>query len=350
MKLCVIGAGPASAYFIKEVLTTRKDVTFDVFEKERAPLGYLRCGVAPDQLGLKATIPSLTEVLRHPRVKYFPGIEMGKDLHLREIQKYYDGVVIGSGAKGPRLLDVPGSRHAISADALIRKINNCPGPSVPRLSGTVAIIGNGNVSLDAARMLLHSKVLGEKTGSSYLKDLSVDKAIVIGRNSPLETKFTNAVLAELFFSPLQVLQSNRLQEWFKQLTFAKVGRIAKRTLSLLAKDGVNTRPGTELSNGQSAVEFVFWERPISITKDQKKLTLTTEDDLGRQHHRSVDHVIAAIGYEAASNEEMIKDLAIPVYTIGWAQSRGSGNLSNALETGVELSGQLPPLRPSEVLN
>ncbi|KAI5191793.1 adrenodoxin-NADP+ reductase [Nematocida sp. AWRm77] len=374
MKLCVIGGGPASAYFVRDILQKTSTLTVDLFEKEKHLLGHLRHSVAPDQEGLKETIPSLEAALKDPRVTVFTNVEVGKDLPLSAIQHMYDRVVVGTGAEEPRVLGIPGAEHALPADALARKINGYGRPQavLPPLKGTVAIIGNGNVALDMARLLLHGDKLSKY--SPYLGELDVTRALVIGRGSPEQARFTNPVLAELFKYPLETVHSEQLHTWLREREGTEeregrtdqggrpaLSRSMQRRLALLRRGSAHptlcAAPGTGSSAGgedfpgmekgmgkekekEKAVEFVFWESPESITKTEDGYVLQTKDTRGHTHRRKVDGVVAALGYAPAPVEALVQGVHIPVHVLGWAGTQGRGTLSDALVSSVSLSEKL----------
>lgn len=333
MKISVIGAGPAAAYFIKEGLGRNPFVVFDLFEKTEKLLGYLRKGVAPDQHALRKTIPALEAVFSDRRVKLHTGAELGVNIDVKKLDSY-SAVVLGTGAR-PRKLTIPGNEHVIYADRVMEEISeNRP----VKLSGKVAIIGNGNVSLDVARMLLHSKRLQAYTNS--LEKVSVEQIDIVGRSSPETSTFTNSVLSEVLAESVRLQVSDRVKGW---ICTAKEdhSREARRRAQLLSTK----------EKGPKTLQMIFWESPIKITKtnskknleitDKKsKYQLTTQTDTGAYVTREYDAIIAAIGYTSPDYKNILKDVAAPVYEIGWAKTNGRGTLSDAYKSAMEAAEQL----------
>jgi len=77
-----------------------------------------------------------------------------------------------------------------------------------------------------------------------------------------------------------------------------------------------------------------------VEKEADSYLLTTLDDKGTIRTRKLDRIIQAIGYDAQIEGEMLKNVTVPVYKIGWARTGGKGNLSDALSSSVALSNRL----------
>ncbi|KAI5190218.1 adrenodoxin-NADP+ reductase [Nematocida minor] len=379
MKICVVGAGPAAAYFIKESLARSKSAVFDVFEKSSMLLGYLAKGVAPDQRAIRETIPILEKVFKSPQVNLFTGVEVGKDVDLKNKEHAYSAIVIASGAD-VRHIDIAGQKYAVPADKIVRHIADSK-PVIAK--GRIAVIGNGNVALDISRMLLHSEEM--KKHSSSLEGIEVREVEVIGRHSPEEAKFTNPVLSELLEYPSSVEISERAKRWFAERGTNVPRPLIRRGQMLMKKDPEHT----EHSTLQKKMKFTFWESPIWITKktsrtsaelvDHSKRTenskenksnnyggtenkknmkkgendyngsktskstlkitepstryeLTTIDDRGQLRTRECDGIVSAIGYKPKDFSGILKGVTVPVYEIGWAKTKGQGALTDAYTT------------------
>lgn len=354
MKICVVGAGPAAAYFIKEFLPRTQSVLFDVFEKSSEVLGYLRKGVSPDQPGLRSTIPVLEEIFKSPRVKMITETEIGKDIEIKNIQDKYSAIVVAGGAEA-RCLNIPGREHAIPADRIARSISE--NRSIVA-NGSIGIIGNGNVSLDMARMLLHSKEMSHFTPS--LKSVSVDKVEIIGRKSPEDAKFTNPVLSELLDHPSKLDTSNRTKDWIRDKQIAH-----KYTRSQRRRKEILENKEKQKTKTNKTVKFTFWESPVSITRKETgpprkrevdeitdnnvRYQLKTVDDTGSIRTREYDAIISAIGYKPKDWKSILQGVTTPVYAIGWASSQGTGTLADAYASAIEavdaITKEIPEKEP-----
>ena len=147
-KMAVIGAGPAgmtAAYYLR---SRGYDVT--VFEKEQRPGGMLLNGIPSFRLE-KDVIEAEIDVLRQMGVEFRCGVEVGKDITIRELKgEGYKAFYLAIGLQGGRNAGVPGedARGVESGISFLTRINQ---DHSIRLEGDVVVIGGGNVAVDVAR-------------------------------------------------------------------------------------------------------------------------------------------------------------------------------------------------------
>ncbi|AWB82741.1 pyridine nucleotide-disulfide oxidoreductase [Corynebacterium yudongzhengii] len=207
LRVAVIGAGPAGIYASDLLINNQDhDVQVDLFEKMPAPFGLIRYGVAPDHPRIKGIVKSLHRVLDKEGIRLIANVEIGKDITLDELQDYYDAVVISTGATKDRDFDLPGA-DAEGVHGAAEFVGFYDGnPLFERdwdLSAkNVAVIGVGNVGLDASRILaksaeeLHVTEIPDNVYEA-LKRNQAEKIHVFGRRGPAQTKFTPQELKEL---------------------------------------------------------------------------------------------------------------------------------------------------------
>jgi ferredoxin--NADP+ reductase len=185
-------------------------VSIDLFERQPAPYGLIRYGVAPDHPRIKGIVKALRQVLSKPQVRLLGNVEYGADVKLDDLRRYYDAVVFTTGAEKDRDLDIPGIDLPGSyggADFVSWFDGH---PDVPRTwplqAESIAGIGAGNVALDVARML--SKTADELLSTEIpdnvyegLKASPVKQVHVFARRGPAQAKFTPLELRELDHSP-----------------------------------------------------------------------------------------------------------------------------------------------------
>lgn len=208
LRLAVIGAGPAGIYASDILLKAERkfDVSIDLFEQLPAPYGLVRYGVAPDHPRIKGIINALRDVLDRGDIRIFGNVRYGEDVTLDDLKSHYNAVIFATGAVHDMSLDIPGIELEGSHGAA-DFVNWYDGhPDVPREwpldSSSVAVIGNGNVALDVARILAkHADDLlpTEIPDNVYagLKDSAVTDVHVFGRRGPAQVKFTPLELREL---------------------------------------------------------------------------------------------------------------------------------------------------------
>ncbi|HEY5319907.1 MAG TPA: FAD-dependent oxidoreductase [Galbitalea sp.] len=208
LRLAIIGAGPAGIYAADILLKAERqfDVSIDLFEQLPAPYGLVRYGVAPDHPRIKGIITALRDVLDTGRIRLFGNVLYGRDITLDDLKHHYNAVIFSTGAVRDAGLAIPGLDLAGSYGAADFVSWYDGHPDVPRDwpldAREVAVIGNGNVALDVARMLAkHADDLlpTEIPDNVYstLKQSPVTDVHVFGRRGPMQVKFTPLELREL---------------------------------------------------------------------------------------------------------------------------------------------------------
>lgn len=210
LRVAIVGAGPAGIYagniLKNQVREAGGEVSIDLFESLPAPYGLIRYGVAPDHPRIKGIVNSLHEMLDAGDIRLIGNVEIGRDVAIDELHERYDAVILATGAIRDADLDIsgidlPGSYGA--ADFVAWYDGH---PDVPRtwpLDATdIAVIGNGNVALDVARVLAkHPEDLrSTDVPANVLAGLEgspVTDVHVFGRRGPADVKFTPIELREL---------------------------------------------------------------------------------------------------------------------------------------------------------
>ncbi|MDQ0619954.1 FAD-dependent oxidoreductase [Arthrobacter globiformis] len=212
LRVAIVGAGPAGVY-AADILTKSNEVkdgdfevSIDLFEAYPAPYGLIRYGVAPDHPRIKGIVNALHKVLDRGDIRFLGNVTYGRDLTLHDFRAFYDAVIFSTGAIKDAELDVPGIDLDGSYGAADFVSWYDGHPDVPREwpldAKEIAVIGNGNVALDVARMLVkHADELlvTEIPDNVYqgLKNSPVTDVHVFGRRGPAQVKFTPLELREL---------------------------------------------------------------------------------------------------------------------------------------------------------
>ncbi len=151
-KVAVIGGGPAGltvAYDLR-----RKGFSVTIFEALPKLGGMLRVGIPDYRLPPEILDAEIGYILRMG-VEARTGIRFGEDFTLEDLQKEgFSAVFIGVGAHGSLKLGIPGEQETEGvADAVdfLRQVNLGRGK---KPGNRVAVIGGGNVAIDAARVAL----------------------------------------------------------------------------------------------------------------------------------------------------------------------------------------------------
>ena len=208
LRLAIVGAGPAGIYAADILLKSERnfDVSIDLFDHLPAPYGLVRYGVAPDHPRIKGIITALRDVLDRGDIRIFGNVRFGEDLTLDDLKKHYNAVIFATGAVRDADLGIPGIELEGSYGAAEFVSWYDGHPDYPREwpleARSVAVIGNGNVALDVARVLAkHADDLLPTEIPANVYDGLVDSPVtdvhVFGRRGPTSVKFTPLELREL---------------------------------------------------------------------------------------------------------------------------------------------------------
>lgn len=155
-KVAVVGSGPAGLTVAADLRLLGHDVT--IFEALHKPGGVLVYGIPEFRLP-KRIVEAEIEYLKKLGVRIIVNMVIGKILTVDELLKDYDAVFLGLGAGLPLFLNVPGENLCgiYSANEYLTRSNLMkaylfPEYDTPISKGKrVAVIGAGNVAMDAAR-------------------------------------------------------------------------------------------------------------------------------------------------------------------------------------------------------
>src|ERR1019366_7481641 len=208
IRIAVIGSGPAGFYAAGHLLKASESCEVDMLERLPTPWGLVRSGVAPDHPKIKSVTRVYEKTAAHPRFRYFGNITFGQHVSREELLEHYHAIVYATGSPSDRPLGIPGEElpgsHA--ATEFVGWYNGHPDHTdleVDLLSAERAVVvGNGNVAIDVARMLVlaPSELAPTDTADHALAVLAashVSEVIVLGRRGPAQAAFTNPELLEL---------------------------------------------------------------------------------------------------------------------------------------------------------
>ena len=207
LRLAVIGAGPAGIYASDLILKAERDfdVSIDLFDLLPAPYGLVRYGVAPDHPRIKGIIRALFEVLDRGDIRFFGNVKYGLDITMDDLKQHYNAVIFATGAIKDADLDIPGAdlEGSFGAADFVNWYDAHPDFPLewPLDAKEVAVIGNGNVALDVARILVKrpDDLLSTDIPDHVyqgLKASPVTDVHVFGRRGPAQVKFSPLELRE----------------------------------------------------------------------------------------------------------------------------------------------------------
>ncbi|GAA5877028.1 hypothetical protein JCM8547_007496 [Rhodosporidiobolus lusitaniae] len=296
-RIGVVGGGPAGFYATSRLLSLpgSESTKVDLFELLPSPFGLARFGVAPDHPEVKNCEHKFEETARDPRFRFFGNVLIGSSysstlsssspassaaqIPLSSLRPHYDALLFTYGAALDRPLSIPGETtfaNVFSARSFVNWYNGHPyhaealSPSLD-LSKLehVTVVGQGNVALDVARMLLKSvDDLREFDVPDYaLAELSrskVKRVDIVGRRGPLQLAATTKELRELMnlpgvaFEMDQALLEQAVRE-VEENPKMEGGRMRKRAMGLL-KGGSKT----PLAEAEKSWAFEFLRSPVDL--------------------------------------------------------------------------------------
>jgi len=205
MRAAVIGAGPAGFYTTDQLLEAGFEV--DLFDALPTPFGLVRSGVAPDHPKLKSVTRIYEKTAAKPGFRFFGGVALGRDITRDELLERYHAVVYAVGTADDNRLGIPGEDRpgSHSATEFVGWYNGHPeyaGHEFDLSGGRAVVIGNGNVAIDVARMLVldPSELAPTDTADHAIEGFgssTVDEVILLGRRGPAQAAFTNPEVREL---------------------------------------------------------------------------------------------------------------------------------------------------------
>ncbi|TXT12992.1 hypothetical protein VHUM_01393 [Vanrija humicola] len=344
LKVAVIGSGPSGFYAASRILNQLPAssehgarATVDMYERLPTPYGLARYGVAPDHPEVKNCQHKFDELATDPRFAFFGNVSVGEHnpapyagyayphalhLPLDALAPHYNAVVFAYGASHSNPLSgVPGSSASdaplpgvVPALALVSWYNGHPAyadlPVDLRQVRTVDVVGQGNVALDVARILL--RPVDTLAGTDMpehvlatLADSAVTTVRAVGRRGPAQVAFTTKEFREMVNLP-DVAYAGvdaGLMQQAQELT--KGDRMRTRMLALMAKPanagGSKTfeldfllSPAAFLPGADGRVAAATWDVNELVFEGKAASARRT----GAQTTRETDMVVESVGYRS----------------------------------------------------
>lgn len=155
-KVAIVGSGCAGMSAAADLRNAGFEVS--IFEALHEFGGVLRYGIPPFRLP-RTVLDREIEALKEMGVKFFKNVIVGKSITIKQLQdEGYSAIFICSGAGLPKMMNIPGENlnGVYSANEFLTRVNlmHAQSPDTPtplKIGKTTAIIGGGNVAMDAAR-------------------------------------------------------------------------------------------------------------------------------------------------------------------------------------------------------
>ena len=369
--VAVIGSGPAGYYTAEALQKQFGDaVRIDVIDRLPVPYGLIRSGVAPDHQSIKAVYRRYEKVGLSDNVRFVGNVTVGQDVAIGELLGLYDALVLATGAPHDRPLGIPGDDlpGVIGSAAFVGWYNGHPDFAdldPPLGVGAAAVIGNGNVALDVARIL--AKTTAEFAGSDIvnhaldaLASSSIRTVHILGRRGPHQIAMTPKELGEL----------GHLSEAEPSVDLADFPPPADDALLEpgMRKSVTHLREFAHFPGAaRKRILFDFFAMPLAVEGDGRVERMVVErtaltDDLrsvgtGETYTIDCGLVVSCIGYQTppiegvpyehgrgrfANSEGMIAD---GLYCVGWARRGPTGTIGTNRPDGFEVAEKIAAAFP-----
>ena len=387
--VAIVGSGPSGFFAAASLLKAADaadeiEVAVDMLEMLPTPWGLVRSGVAPDHPKIKSISKQFEKTAEDPRFRFFGNIVVGEHISAAELAERYDAVIYAVGAQSDRPLNIPGEHlpGSIAAVDFVGWYKAHPHfqDMSPDLSGGRAVVvGNGNVALDVARILVTDPDVLALTDIAdhaleSLRPCGVEEVVIIGRRGPLQTAFTTLELRELGdLEGVDVVVDPAQLEGISDDDAAAVGKVCKQNIKVL-----RDYAGREPRRGHRRIVLRFLTSPIEIKGDERveqivlgHNELVSDDsgrvvakDTGARDELPVQLVVRSVGYRGVPTPGLPfddKSGTIPnsggrvagsrnEYVVGWIKRGPTGvigtNKKDSQDTVDTLLGDLAGAKDS----
>lgn len=384
ISIAIVGAGPAG-YYTAEAAQKQwgADVRIDIIDRLPTPYGLIRAGVAPDHQSIKAVTKRYEATNLAPGTRLVGNVMLGRDVSIEDLLGLYDAVVLSVGAPLDKAVGIPGDDlpGVVGSAAFVGWYNGHPdhaGLKVELSHHGAAIIGNGNVAIDCARVL--AKTVDELSTTDIadhalkvLAGSAVRDVHIIGRRGPHQASFTTKEAGELghLVRAQAIVKPGDLPPEADDAALEPGHRKMVTHLRSFAGQPRNDKPGT--------INFEFFRRPVAVEghgKAERLIVETTRLEngpnglgavgTGELHAIPCGLVIACIGYRTAEipgvnwSDKLGRfptddagRIAPSLYASGWARRGPSGTIGTnrpdgfsvvaaMVEDGIAASGKAGP--------
>ncbi|NIB44312.1 FAD-dependent oxidoreductase [Pseudomaricurvus alkylphenolicus] len=386
-RIAIVGSGPSGFYAAEALLRSEPPIEVDVFEKLPVPYGLVRYGVAPDHHKLKQVTRVFERIAQMEGFRLIGNVCVGEDVTVDALRQCYHAVIFANGAEREKDLGIDGEclDGSFSAREFVAWYNGHPhyrDLDIDFSHETAAVIGQGNVALDVARILLKSEAeLSSTDIADYaleaLSQSKVKKVHIIGRRGPVQAKFTDKELRE--FKTLPGCDPLVREEEFV-LNAASHKELedstdAKLSTNLEIMQGFEFQPSSDHQKqcwfrflqspsrlmGENRVEALQLERCALVGEPLHQIPVPT----GQLSRIDCGLVIRCIGYRAKRIPGLPYDTdkgvlrnnqgrltkageSLPgLYAVGWIKRGSSGtigtNRGDSVDTVKQLLSDLPQL-------
>ena len=363
LSIAIVGAGPAGYYTAEAAQKQWGDgVRIDIIDRLPSPYGLIRAGVAPDHQSIKAVTKRYEATNLAPNTRLVGNVMLGRDIGIDDLLGLYDAVVLSVGAPLDKPIGIPGDDlpGVVGSAAFVGWYNGHPdhaGLTVDLAHHGAAIIGNGNVAIDCARIL--AKTVEELSTTDIaghalkvLAGSAVRDIHIVGRRGPHQASFTTKEAGELghLDRAQAIVKPGDLPPEGEDAALEPGHRKMVSHLRSFAGQPRGDKPGT--------INFEFFRRPVAVEghgRAERLIVETTRLENGQAvgtgelHAIPCGLVIACIGYRTAQipgvawadrlgrfPTDDAGRIAPALYASGWARRGPSGTIGTNRPDGFSV--------------
>ncbi|MDB5971882.1 MAG: oxidoreductase [Hydrocarboniphaga sp.] len=318
LRVAIVGSGPSGMYaaghllenpagtFMQGRLIKRvnRPIEVDVLDRLPTPWGLIRGGVAPDHPDKKKMSRVYDAIAHRPGFRFIGNVNVGESVTTQELSHWYDAVIYAFGADGERRLGIPGEDlpGCSSARRFVGWYNGHPDFShlpFDLRSQRAVIIGNGNVSMDVARILLKpvDELRRTDIAAHALEALArsqVREVVILGRRGPEDAAYNFPELEELGDLPDTAIV---VEDENAARAVLACGPGSAEKMQVL-KHLLATR-----RSGSRRIVLRFHTSPVALIGDNRvegiRIAPTSNPDAGNEV-LTTGMVLAAVGYRGRS--------------------------------------------------
>jgi len=270
-KVAVVGSGPSGLTCAGDLARLGYEVT--VFEALHTPGGVLVYGIPEFRLP-KSIVSEEIESLRLLGVKIEPNVSVGYGTPIDELlgAEGFSAVFIGSGAGLPQFMKIPGENliGVYSANEFLTRVNlmkaYIPDSATPVKKGKkVAVVGGGNVAMDAARCAL--RLGADEVHIVYRRSLQEMPA----RHEEVVHAEEEGIIFDMLTNPVEVLGRDGLVTGLRsvRMDLGEPDASGRRSVKPIPSSefemdfdvviiAIGTRPNPALTNSEPRIKTEKW--------------------------------------------------------------------------------------------
>lgn len=208
LRVAIIGSGPSGFYAAGALQNAEIKASIDMYDRLPTPFGLVRGGVAPDHQKIKNVTRKYEKIASDSCFRFFGNVCLGQDVQVCDLQAHYDHIIYAVGNESDRKMGVEGEnlQGVFSATEFVGWYNGHPDFRDRKFNlseaSRVAVVGNGNVAMDVARVIARapSELASTDIAAHALSELTasaVKEVLLLGRRGPAQAAFSPSEIKEI---------------------------------------------------------------------------------------------------------------------------------------------------------